>query len=109
MKFSSVFPRVFLVIALVSSLGSAALAAEPGSMPAKAKSQAEAAVDALININSAPVEKLRELSGIGEKKAKAIVSYREKHGNFASLDDLLEVKGIGESFIEKNGHLIKFR
>ena len=44
----------------------------------------------------------RELSGIGETKAKAIVAYRDTHGAFASVDELLEVKGIGEATLEKN-------
>ena len=40
--------------------------------------------------------------GIGATKAQAIVAYREEHGNFASVDELLEVKGIGEATLEKN-------
>ncbi|MDP2243895.1 helix-hairpin-helix domain-containing protein [Pseudomonas sp.] len=56
-----------------------------------------------INLNTADVSMLeRELSGIGETKAKAIVAYREAHGAFASVDELLEVKGIGESILAKN-------
>jgi len=44
----------------------------------------------------------RELKGIGAAKAKAIVAYREAHGPFSSVDDLLEVKGIGAATLEKN-------
>jgi competence protein ComEA len=56
-----------------------------------------------INLNTADAPTLqRELSGIGETKAKAIVAYRDTHGAFASVDELLEVKGIGESILEKN-------
>jgi competence protein ComEA len=56
-----------------------------------------------INLNTADAPMLqRELSGIGETKAKAIVAYREAHGAFASVDELLEVKGIGESILAKN-------
>lgn len=56
-----------------------------------------------INLNSADAETLqRELSGVGAVKAQAIVSYRETHGEFASVDELLEVKGIGESLLERN-------
>ncbi|MNW21451.1 ComE operon protein 1 [compost metagenome] len=44
----------------------------------------------------------RELSGVGEAKAKAIVAYREGNGPFASVDELLEVKGIGKAILDKN-------
>lgn len=56
-----------------------------------------------INLNTADVPTLqRELSGVGETKAKAIVAYRDAHGAFTSVDELLEVKGIGESILAKN-------
>jgi len=56
-----------------------------------------------ININSADAETLtRELKGIGATKAKAIVAYREVHGPFTAVDELLEVKGIGAATLEKN-------
>lgn len=56
-----------------------------------------------INLNTADAPTLqRELSGVGEIKAKAIVAYRDAHGAFATVDELLEVKGIGESILEKN-------
>ena len=44
----------------------------------------------------------RELAGVGEAKAKAIVAYREGNGPFASVDELLEVKGIGKAILDKN-------
>ncbi|MFC7413507.1 ComEA family DNA-binding protein [Larsenimonas suaedae] len=55
-----------------------------------------------IDINTATVEQLSELKGIGEKKAEAIVAYREANGPFEHLEGLSDVKGIGESLIEKN-------
>jgi competence protein ComEA len=58
-------------------------------------------VVAPININTANVQQLTELSGIGESKAKAIVAYRQQHGDFKSVDDLTQVKGIGEGIIAK--------
>lgn len=49
-----------------------------------------------ININTADVTTLDQvLEGIGEKKAQAIVEYREKHGPFKSIYDLVHVTGIG--------------
>lgn len=55
----------------------------------------------LININTADTRELIKLSGIGEVKAAAIVAYREEHGAFSSLEELLNVKGIGEKTLEK--------
>ncbi|MDH4607323.1 ComEA family DNA-binding protein [Pseudomonas sp. BN102] len=56
-----------------------------------------------LNINSADAAAFQsELVGIGETKAKAIMQYREENGPFSSVDDLLEVKGIGAKTLEKN-------
>lgn len=51
----------------------------------------------LININTASVEELMMLPGIGETRAKAIVLYREEHGSFSSIEEIKDVSGIGES------------
>ncbi len=49
-----------------------------------------------ININTAPVELLTELPGIGDALAARIVEYRETNGPFAAVDEIMAVKGIGE-------------
>ena len=49
-----------------------------------------------ININTAPVELLKELPGIGDTLAARIIEYREAHGPFAVPEEIMEVKGIGE-------------
>lgn len=56
---------------------------------------------AKIDINSASVERLTALPGIGMKKAEAIVAYRSKHGKFKRVEDLAKVKGIGDKMVEK--------
>jgi competence protein ComEA len=62
----------------------------------------------VVNINTADAETIaRNLSGIGESKAKAIVAYRESNGEFATPYELVNVKGIGEKTIEKNFDDIK--
>ena len=60
----------------------------------------------VLNINRAGVEELSSLPGIGKAKAKAIVDYRTNNGSFASLEDLLSVKGIGAKVLEKIKDLI---
>lgn len=56
-----------------------------------------------VDINKADTPTLRrEFSGVGEAKAKAIVAYLENNGPFASVGELLEVKGIGKVLLEKN-------
>jgi competence protein ComEA len=60
-----------------------------------------------ININTADAQTIaNHLKGIGLKKAEAIVDYRERYGEFAHLDELIAVKGIGKSTISKNMHLL---
>ena len=55
-----------------------------------------------IDLNSATAEEIATLNNIGLKKAEKIVEYRQSHGQFESVDDLKNVKGIGSVTIEKN-------
>ncbi|MDR1794235.1 MAG: ComEA family DNA-binding protein [Erysipelotrichaceae bacterium] len=59
-----------------------------------------------ISINTASQEELMKLPGVGEATARAIISYREAHGYFQSIQDLMQVKGIGEVKFEKLKDLI---
>lgn len=54
-----------------------------------------------VNINTAGVEELETLPGIGKSKAEAIVKFREENGRFKAAEDLMQVKGIGEKVYEK--------
>lgn len=53
--------------------------------------------DKIVNINSASVDKLSTLNGIGKSTAEKIVKYREENGYFNSIEELMNVSGIGES------------
>lgn len=55
----------------------------------------------IVNINTASLTELQTLSGIGKSKAEAIIRYREQNGNFKSIEDLLNVDGIGEKLYEE--------
>lgn len=50
----------------------------------------------LVNVNTASLSDLASLKGIGQQKALAIIAYRDQQGGFNSIDELLEVKGIGD-------------
>ena len=53
-----------------------------------------------VNINTATLEQLQTIKGIGKKKAEAILQYRKEHGAFRTKEDLLQVKGIGKKALE---------
>ena len=92
--FKSLFAS--LCLAVFATLAGPVLANESPAAPASAQVQT-------LNINTATAEQLQAgLVGIGAVKAQAIVEYREEHGPFASVEELLEVKGIGAATLEKN-------
>ncbi|MGY3916600.1 ComEA family DNA-binding protein [Aeromonas australiensis] len=62
--------------------------------------------DGKLNLNTATLAELTNLKGIGDKKAQAIVDYREKQGKFTSIDQLADVNGIGPATLEANRDMI---
>ena len=62
-----------------------------------------------ININTATLEELQTIKGIGKKKAEAILQYRKEHGAFRTKEDLLQVKGIGKKALEAIESQVTFK
>jgi competence protein ComEA len=96
-----------LVFALLTSASVATIAApalESQASNAPLMQEVSSSTQSVkIDLNAADAPTLqRELAGVGEAKAKAIVAYRETNGPFASIDELLEVKGIGKAILDKN-------
>ncbi len=100
----------WIAILVISTLTSLVLPATAATAAAAVQPQlAAAAVQAQININQASAELIAEvLSGIGLKRAKAIVRYRTANGPFKSAEDLLQVKGVGAATLQKNRDRISF-
>ena len=98
-----------LLSVLILSFGVSPLAFTAESPAVKSPTtNAEIAVpQTSININTADVQELTKLKGIGEKKAAAIVAWRKENGNFKTIEQLLEVKGIGEATLTANRENIR--
>ena len=97
---------VFTAVAFSSSVFAADTPAKPTAAPvasaAPAAKPASPASQEVININTADAQALTKLNGIGAKKAEAIVAWRKANGNFKTVDQLADVKGIGAKTVEAN-------
>lgn len=62
-----------------------------------------------VNINTAGIEELMTLPGIGESKAQAIIQYREEHGEFRNIEELTNITGIKNGVYEKVKKLVRIR
>jgi comEA protein len=84
--------RTLVLVALILFSGQAWLAAQK----AQPAAPAAPAANAVVNLNTATAEQLDTLPGIGPKVAARIIEYRQKNGTFKKVEDLMNVKGIGE-------------
>ncbi|MEE1888745.1 ComEA family DNA-binding protein [Pseudomonas carassii] len=98
---STVFSYLFLPLFTCLSLSTTA--APTVEHPLPTVSVAGTAQGMEINVNTVDAATLeKELLGIGRAKAQAIITYRDTHGVFNSLDELLEVNGIGKALLDRN-------
>src|SRR5438552_13935098 len=89
--------RTFLSLATAAFLIAAyPQAATTAQGNASARSGAKPAVTGVVNINSASTTDLEALPGIGAKTAARIVEYRQKNGPFKKIEELMNVRGVGE-------------
>ena len=83
------FALTILLLVSLGLAGSPALAADGGDL------------SGVVNVNTATAEQLMLLPGIGEAKARAILDRRKQQGGYKTVDDLIEVKGIGAAALDK--------
>jgi competence protein ComEA len=85
-----------------------ALSGPAAAAPIQEKAAASQAAPApqVVNINTAPADQLERLPGVGPKTAARIVEYRQKNGGFKKVEELMNVRGIGEkAFLKMKGQL----
>ena len=83
------------------TLRRSAIALAVSLLLAHAAGAAGPSLEGTVNVNTATVEQLQLLPGIGKARAEALVALRKQRGGFKSLDELLEVRGIGAAGLEK--------
>ena len=96
--------RMMTAIVLVLGLVATASAQEAARPPAKATPSASSG--APINLNTATVAQLETLPGVGKSTAERILEYRQKNGGFKKVEDLMNVRGVGEKSFLKMKPLI---
>ncbi|AIN57279.1 ComEA family DNA-binding protein [Pseudomonas soli] len=102
---NTILPYLFLPLlaGLSMTLNASPVEPRPVETGLVVSTAAPISKDNRLNLNTADAFALQsQLVGIGKAKADAIVAYREAHGDFTTLDELLEVKGIGAALLERN-------
>ncbi len=99
--------RHLIVTTLVVAATALALAAPAVALPLQDKpADAKAAAAQTVNLNTAPAEQLERLPGVGPKTAARIIEYRQKNGGFKKVEELMNVRGIGEkAFLKMKNQL----
>lgn len=97
----AVFAGSLLLAASITAHANTTASGDAAPATVSTKSTASATSTAKVNINTATVEQLKTIKGIGGSKAEAIVEYRTSHGPFKSVDDLASVKGFSSKTVAK--------
>lgn len=105
--YSSLFATLLTSIIAAPALATTNPVSHNTVLTSSSKKNIPNPISALVNINTADEETLVvELKGIGLKRAKAILAYRNEHGSFNSIDDLVKVKGITKKIVDQNRTII---
>jgi competence protein ComEA len=101
MSFYRSFLTAIAVVAIASPVfADDAMSAQPADANMSQQNMQQAGQPAAnqtkININTASIKELKSIKGLDSAKARAIIAYRKKHGDFKSLDDLTSVKGMSK-------------
>ena len=95
--------RFLIALVILAAIGVAqpSIASPQAAKAATGTAKAKATASNPVNLNSASVAQLQTLPGIGASAAQRIVDYRQKNGSFKKIEELMNVKGIGEkSFLK---------
>lgn len=96
-----------LFVAAIIAAAAVTVAAPSSASALQEKSQdAKAAPAQVVNLNTAPAEQLERLPGVGPSTAARIIEYRQKNGGFKKIEEVMNVRGIGEkAFLKMKSQL----
>ena len=98
--------RILMAAILGIAVSTAVASAQNKATTPKAAATVTATATAPVNLNTATVEQLATIPGVGPKMAERIIDYRQKNGGFKKVEDLMNVSGVGEKSFLKMKPLI---
>jgi len=98
--------RILMAAILGIAVSAAAASAQNKATTPKTAATVTATATAPVNLNTATVEQLATIPGVGPKMAERIIDYRQKNGGFKKVEDLMNVSGVGEKSFLKMKPLI---